>query len=80
MTMEMTTERENQPGTPRLPREMNERGLLEHLRQHERVTLADKELQDRVNSFNAGSEPPCVSHFFVRDNPEAKSPKPNNQV
>ena len=34
MTTEMTTERENQPGTPRLLREMNERGLLEHLRHH----------------------------------------------
>src|SRR5258706_6201415 len=34
MTMEMTAERENQPGTPGLLREMNERALLEHLRQH----------------------------------------------
>jgi predicted NBD/HSP70 family sugar kinase len=33
-TAEMTAEPENQPGTPRLLRAMNERGLLEHLRQH----------------------------------------------
>lgn len=31
-TTGMAAERENQPGTPRLMREMNERGLLEHLR------------------------------------------------
>ena len=31
-TTGLVTERENQPGTPRLLREMNERGLLEHLR------------------------------------------------
>ena len=30
----LVTERENQPGTPRLLREMNERGLLEHLRKY----------------------------------------------
>jgi len=53
---------------------------LEHLRQHERVTHADKELQDQVNSFHNGPEPPRVSHFLFRDNPEAKSPKPNKQV
>ena len=53
---------------------------LEHLRQHERVTRADKELQDHVNSFHNGPEPPRVSHFLFRDNPEPKSPKPNKQV
>jgi len=34
MTTSATTEMENQPGTPRLLRAMNERGLLEHLRVH----------------------------------------------
>jgi len=53
---------------------------LEHLRQHERVTHADKELQDQVNSFHNGPVPPRVSHFLFRDYPEAKSPKPNKQV
>ena len=53
---------------------------LEHLRQHERVTRADKELQDHVNSFHNGPEPPRVSHFLFVDNPEAKSPKPNKEL
>ena len=39
---------------------------LEHLRQHERVTVADKELQDAVNSFHIHPEPPRVSHFLAR--------------
>jgi MFS family permease len=43
---------------------------LEHLRQHERVTLADKELQDQVNAFHIGQEPPRVSHFLFQDSPE----------
>ncbi|MGD9536366.1 MAG: MFS transporter [Alphaproteobacteria bacterium] len=36
---------------------------LEHLRQHERVTQADKALQERVNAFHAGPNPPAVSHY-----------------
>jgi MFS family permease len=36
---------------------------LEHLRQHERTTLADKTVQDRVNAFHTGGAPPVVSHF-----------------
>jgi MFS family permease len=51
---------------------------LEHLRQHERVTLTDKELQDQVNAFHLGAEPPRVSHFFFTDTPE-KSALPNPQ-
>ena len=43
---------------------------LEHLRQHERVTIADKELQALVNAFHLGPEPPRVSHFLFRDRPE----------
>lgn len=46
---------------------------LEHLRQHERVTMADKELQDQVNAFHLGPEPPRVSHFFFADTPEKVS-------
>jgi MFS family permease len=38
------------------------RSWLEHLRQHERTTLADKALQDAVNAFHALAEPPRVSH------------------
>lgn len=38
------------------------RSWLEHLRQHERTTLADKTLQDAVNAFHTLAEPPRVSH------------------
>jgi MFS family permease len=38
---------------------------LEHLRHHQRVTVADKEVQDRVNAFHNGAIPPRVSHFAV---------------
>ena len=53
---------------------------LEHLRQHERVTMADKELQDQVNSFHTGAEPPRVSHFLFRDSPEIKFLTTNQTV
>jgi predicted MFS family arabinose efflux permease/quinol monooxygenase YgiN len=35
----------------------------EHLRQHERVTVADRALEDRVGSFHFGERPPHVSHL-----------------
>jgi MFS family permease len=35
---------------------------LEHMRQHTRLTLADKDVQDRARSFHVGAEPPVVSH------------------
>ena len=35
---------------------------LEHLRQHERTTLADKALQDAVNAFHTLPESPRVLH------------------
>jgi MFS family permease len=37
----------------------------EHLRQHERMTVADRELQDRVNSFHVGPEPPVARHLIA---------------
>jgi hypothetical protein len=36
---------------------------LEHLRQHDRVTVADRELQDKVRAFHLGTDPPRVSHL-----------------
>lgn len=38
------------------------RSWLEHLRQHERTTLADKALQDAVNAFHTLADAPRVSH------------------
>ncbi|HEY9788115.1 MAG TPA: MFS transporter, partial [Candidatus Obscuribacterales bacterium] len=36
----------------------------EHLRQHERVTVSDKEAEDKVNSFHIGPQPPVVHHLI----------------
>ncbi len=38
---------------------------LEHLRQHERVTVADQAVQARVMAFHIGGEPPRVSHLLA---------------
>lgn len=40
---------------------------LEHLRQHERVTHADRALQDHVQSFHRGDAPPRVTHLLAAD-------------
>ena len=37
---------------------------LEHLRQHDRVTDADREQQDIVNRFQVG-DPPQVTHLVA---------------
>ena len=39
---------------------------IEHLRQHERVTEADRAAQDRIRAFHMGAEPPSVSHLIGR--------------
>jgi MFS family permease len=36
---------------------------LEHLRQHERVTVADRALQEQLQTFQAGNGTPIVTHF-----------------
>jgi MFS family permease len=36
----------------------------EHLRQHGRMTVADRAVQDAVNAFHEGSAPPQVTHFI----------------
>ena len=36
---------------------------LDHLRQHQRTTVADSEIQDYVNAFHRGDSPPRVSHL-----------------
>jgi hypothetical protein len=37
---------------------------LEHLRQHERITAADRAVQAIAHAFHRGSEPPKVRHFI----------------
>jgi MFS family permease len=36
---------------------------VEHLRQHERVTQADREVQERINAFHTGAGRPAVTHL-----------------
>lgn len=43
---------------------------LEHLRQHGRVTMADRALIERARAFHRGEGPPTVSHLIRRE-PEA---------
>ncbi len=38
---------------------------VEHLRQHERVTVADEEVRQRVGSFHIGDRPPEVRHLVA---------------
>jgi hypothetical protein len=39
---------------------------LEHLRQHERVTTADRALQDLVNQFQTAGSKPKITHLIAR--------------
>src|SRR5215831_3560070 len=36
----------------------------EHLRQHERMTVGDREVRNRATAFHIGDTPPVVSHFI----------------
>ena len=38
---------------------------LEHLRQHERVTVSDRTVLDKARSFHVASERPTVTHFIL---------------
>ncbi len=38
---------------------------LEHLRQHERVTVADRDVSEQARAFHLGSEPPKVTHLVA---------------
>jgi MFS family permease len=45
---------------------------LEHLRQHERQTIADREIQRSVRSFHKGEGSPVVTHLVAVPLPEKK--------
>jgi MFS family permease/quinol monooxygenase YgiN len=47
----------------------------EHLRQHDRVTIADREVQERAKVFHLGPDKPAVRHF-IASSPGAAQPKP----
>ena len=38
---------------------------LEHLRQHERVTVADRDVSEQARAFHLGSKPPKVTHLVA---------------
>jgi len=38
---------------------------LEHLRQHERFTVSDREISKRIRSFQTGGKPVIVQHFIA---------------
>jgi len=39
---------------------------LDHLRQHERMTVTDRDLSYRARAFHVGTEPPIVRHLIAR--------------
>ena len=45
----------------------------EHLRQHERVTVSDRQVEQRVQQFHLGPEAPRVRHFLVHAVPSKRS-------
>ena len=38
---------------------------IEHLRQHERVTKADKEVENKVHQYHQGENRPLAKHFLA---------------
>ncbi len=36
----------------------------EHLRQHGRVTVADRDVEEVARAFHVGSQPPVISHLI----------------
>jgi len=40
---------------------------LEHQRQHERVTVSDAQLQERILALHTGAQNPRVVHFFAEE-------------
>ena len=50
--------------TPRLGESIE--SWLEHLRQHERMTVTDRDISYRARDFHVGSEPPIVRHLIAR--------------
>lgn len=42
----------------------------EHLRQHERMTVEDRQIEAQVRAFHIGDKPPRVSHFIAEPLPK----------
>jgi Transmembrane secretion effector len=55
----------NDPGRPaRYVETFMVASWAEHLRQHERVTVADREMEEIARAFHVGDGPPDVSHLI----------------
>ncbi|MDX3907689.1 MAG: MFS transporter [Pigmentiphaga sp.] len=48
----------------------------EHLRQHRRVSKADADVQEEVQRFHRGEQPPAVRHFLALEPGRAGEPAP----
>ncbi|CAM2007410.1 MFS transporter [Acanthopleuribacter pedis] len=46
------------------------RNWVDHLRLHERVTEDDRLVQDRLNAFHQGDDPPKVVHLIGKTRPD----------
>ena len=49
----------------------------QHLRHHERVTEADRGLQDRIRALHRGDDAPQVAHFLTPAQPRDAAPSPD---
>jgi hypothetical protein len=38
---------------------------IEYLRQHERSTVSDREIEERVDTFHVGDVPPATHHYIA---------------
>jgi MFS family permease/quinol monooxygenase YgiN len=47
---------------------------VEHLRQHQRVSVADRAVQESVRRFQVGAESPVVTHFLAETLPKDSAP------
>lgn len=45
---------------------------LEHLRQHERASISDRDVQDKVSGFHDDKTPPRVTHLIAYNRPKKK--------
>ena len=42
----------------------------EHLRQHERITAEDRKVEQRVQAFHVGAQPPLTTHLIAEELPK----------
>jgi len=45
---------------------------VDHLRQHERVTAEDREVEQHAQSFNLGPQPPKITHLIAEQMPSER--------